>query len=51
LEEGNSKKGNLYLGSVPALNNIEGLRERKIDCVLSVIDDAAYAKNELRRKI
>lgn len=37
-------RGNLYLSSVGFLNQGEEIQSRKIDCILTVLDDWAWNK-------
>ena len=44
LKEGTHTKGNLYLGGVSAISEIDIIKENHIDCVLTILDDWAYSK-------
>lgn len=51
LDESNPEKGNLYLSSVSFLNNYEEVKGRKIDCILTVLDDWAWKKFSVKEKV
>ena len=44
LKEGTHAKGNLYLGGVSAISEIDVIKENHIDCVLTILDDRMYSK-------
>ena len=48
LLENTPEKGNLFLGGVSAINDIEFIKEKQIDCVLTILDDWAYPKFKVK---
>ena len=51
LFEGTEERGNIYLGSVSVLSQLQGIKEKHVDCILSILDDWAYPKFRVRERI